>query len=101
MNAGLRSVGADSSSAINSKEDLKEKRDAMRDYGLQSLAANLTATQSEMVAVTSNSNLKKWCANFKDALENALLNASRHMRYADGPAVVLNSHFRHGFDINF
>jgi hypothetical protein len=98
--ARLESVGIDSASAINSQNDLREKREAMRDYGLQTVQSGVTATMSENVATNASSSLKGWCAVFKDCLENALRLAARYQGWEDGPAVSVNTEFKNALDLS-
>jgi hypothetical protein len=96
----LESIGIDSASAVNSQNDLREKRDAMRDYGLQTVQSGVTATMSENVATNAASSLKGWCAVFKDCLENAHYYAARYQGWEDGPAIVVNMEFKNSLDLN-
>jgi hypothetical protein len=98
--ARLESVGVDSASAVNSQTDLNDKREAMRDYGLQTVQAGVTATMSENVATNASSSLKGWCAVFKDCMENALRLAAAYQGMADGPALVVNTEFKSALDLN-
>jgi hypothetical protein len=97
--AELKSVGVDAASAARSAEDLAERREAMRDYGLQALRAIVTATILENAAAGSAANLKGWCDGFKDCLENALRLAARYQGWEDGPAVGVNTRFRYVMDL--
>ena len=98
--ASLESVGVDSGSALNSQADLKEKREAMRDYGLQTVQSGVTATMSENVATNASSSLKGWCADFKDCLENAHKFAAMYQGQTDGPPVFVNMEFKNTLDLN-
>jgi hypothetical protein len=98
--ADLRSVGIDSGSASHSELDLREKRESMREFGLQATQAHVTATQSENSASTAAASLKGWVAQFKDCLENAFRLAANWMGWEDGPAAEINTRFRYGFDLN-
>jgi hypothetical protein len=98
--ARLESVGVDSASAVNSQTDLNDKREAMRDYGLQTVQAGVTATMSENVATNASSSLKGWCAVFKDCMENAHRLAAAYQGMADGPALVVNTEFKSALDLN-
>jgi hypothetical protein len=96
--ASLQSVGVDPSSFSSSQTDIDGKKESMRDYGLQTLQANVTATASENSSVTGNASLKEWCANLQDSLENGLKLVAMYRGGTDGPAVIINTEFRRGFD---
>jgi hypothetical protein len=97
--ARLESVGVDASSACNSQADLKDKREAMRDYGLQTTESDVTATMSDNVATNAASSLKGWVADFKDCLENAHRYAAKYQGWEDGPAVSVNTEFKNVLDM--
>jgi hypothetical protein len=99
-NAMIDSIGVDTASAVNSQADLREKREAMRDWGLQTVQSGVTATMSENVATNASSSLKGWVADFKDCLENALRNAALFQGWTDGPAIVINTEFKNSLDLN-
>jgi hypothetical protein len=73
----------------------------MRNYGLQSLMPNITATQSENSAVTVNAALRGLVELLKDALENALRIVAQYKSMQDGPAVVVNKEFKRGPDLPY
>ncbi|UQZ90213.1 hypothetical protein C4J81_13780 [Deltaproteobacteria bacterium Smac51] len=99
--ASLQSVGIEPSSISNSLDDLKKMEDYMEDYGLQvalNPAGYATATQIATVANASDSQLKGWCVEFQDTLENALKTVAEYEGREDGPAVFVNTSFRQTFD---
>ena len=98
--ASIASVGVDSASTVNSQNDLKEKREAMRDYGLQTVQAGVTATMSDNVATNAAASLKGWCADFKDCLENAHRHAALYQGQKDGPPISVNTEFKNTLDLN-
>jgi hypothetical protein len=98
--AKLESVGVDPDSVKNSEEDIKNKREAMREYGLQAVIAHVTATLSDNAASTASSSLKGWAGGYKDFIENIMRFVAIWMGWPDGPAVVVNTRFRYNLDIN-
>lgn len=95
--ASLESVGVDSGSVNWSLSDLKDKTEYMSLYGLQmitSTATNITATQAEFIAGSSESQLKEWVQALQDTMENALKLIARWKGFADGPALSINTEFR-------
>jgi hypothetical protein len=97
----VESVGVDPASVANSFQDLRLMEDNMAAYNLALVLpqkAQITATQIQISAASSNSALRGWVAKLQDAMENALRKIALWIDEQDGPALFINDEFVLPFD---
>ena len=94
----VQAVGVDAASVAASRQELEDLKADMALFGLQLLmpqTGDETATGRALSAAESDSTLKRWALDFKDALEQALVFAATFMGgKVKAPSVFVNTEFR-------
>jgi len=94
----VQAVGVDAASVAASRQELEDLKAEMALFGLQLLmprTGDETATGRALSAAESDSTLKRWALDFKDALEQALVFAATFMGgNVKAPSVFVNTEFR-------
>ncbi|NJB67508.1 hypothetical protein GGQ74_001148 [Desulfobaculum xiamenense] len=96
-NADLKSVEHGGAAIEAGRRDLKDLEEAMALYGLQLLmprTGNITATEKALDSAESDSTLKSWALQFRDALEQALHFTARWLGQEGGGSCEVNTEFR-------
>ena len=98
--ADVKTISIDTSSVEQSFHDLQMLEERMDVYAL-SLAQSkgqITATQMQIAAISSNASLKGWVQKLQDCLENAIRKIALWVNKPDGPPLHVNDNFTLMYD---
>ncbi len=94
----IQPIGVDAPSVAASRQELEDLKTEMALFGLQLLmprTGDVTATESALSSAESDSTLKGWALELKDALEQAMVFMGVFMGgQVQAPSLVVNTEFR-------
>lgn len=101
----IRAVGVDAPSVAASRQELEDLKREMALFGMQLLmprigVGDVTATEKDISKDESDSTLKGWAVEWKDALEQALVWLAAFIRESvKAPSVIINTEYRPPVDV--
>jgi hypothetical protein len=98
IDAKIGTVAVDPASVEASRQELLDIQAQMALFGLQLLmpqTGDVTATEKALSAAESDSTLKGWAVELKDALEEAFVHMAEFMGEGiEAPSIIVNTEFR-------
>ncbi len=101
----MGAIGVDAASVAASRQELEDLKREMALFGMQMLmprigVGDVTATEKDISKDESDSTLKGWAMEWKDALEQALVWLAAFVRESvKAPSVIINTEYRPPVDV--